>query len=144
MLILATLPLFTRAALLNQAGRRSTLAAHLAGSRAEELLRLPFQASLLDPASQGEVTTIEYRARGALDWSSERPVDSLEWIRTTSRRSYPAEALDDRELSADEILPAGAHRPAQLQEIEVEVRAASRGGLFGAGARAYLRVLKAH
>jgi prepilin-type N-terminal cleavage/methylation domain-containing protein len=142
MLVLAILPLFTRAALLNQAGRRATIAARLAGSRAEELLRRPFAPSALGSLSDDE-TSVEYRTRGALDWTSHRPQDPAEWIRTTTLRFYPATALDDRELSADEVLPTGAGGAAQLQEIEIEVRAGNRRGPFGAGARASLRVLKA-
>lgn len=143
-LVLAILPLFSRAALLNQAGRRATLAAHLAGSRAEELLRRPFEPPALGAPSDSETTTVEYRAHGARVWTSDRPQDPPEWIRTTTLRFYPATALADRELSADEVLPMGAQEAAQIQEIEVEVRAGNRRGPFGAGARASLRVLKAH
>ena len=143
MIVLGVLPLFTRAAIQNVAGRESTGVSNVARSRTEELYQLPFNSPQLTIASGEKREEIEYFDPETGAWDTVAPTLHAEWIRTTIIRQYSVRALDDDVLEVSEALVAGTD-PGQVhfKEIQVTVEGGRASGPLGAPKQVTVRVLK--
>lgn len=142
MIAVAVLPMFTEAAASNENGREYTQVANLARSRAEELMQLPFNSAPLTITSGTSLVTDEhYSSRNKRWMAGTTPAsgDRALWLRRTTIRQFGVGNLGtlDDPLSAG-TPPEGIH----VKEIQVEVRGAVAGSLFGPSKSITVRMLK--
>lgn len=141
MIAVAVLPMFTEAASSNETGREYTDVANFARSRAEEFTQLPFNAELVTITANIERIHEEYYSATSRKWMPGTTVaagDRALWLRRTRIRQFEA---TDRDLTTP--LPAGTDAlRIQVKEIQVEVRGASAGSLFGPAKAITVRTLK--
>ena len=141
MIAVAVLPMFTEAAASNETGREYTDVSNFARSRAEEFIQLPFNAEPVTITSGTERIHEEYYSNASKKWlAGTTPVagDRALWLRTTTIRQFEAK---DTTLSTP--LPAGTE-PLRIhaKEVQVQVRGASVGSLFGPTKSITVRALK--
>jgi Tfp pilus assembly protein PilV len=136
------LPLFIQSIRNNVAGRDATDISHVAKSRVEEMLQVPYN-SLQIPAGSTESVVTDYWSRSAKAWKTgtPSPSDAL-WLRTTRVRQF---ALSD--LTADGVAntPLDGGTPAgqvHFKEIVVELRSAN-ANILSSGKTLTLRMLRA-
>ncbi len=137
------LPLFVQSIRNNVAGRDATDISHVAKSRVEEMLQVPYNA-LEIPAGSTESVVQDYWSRSTKTWQTGTPTAGSEavWLRTTRVRQF---ALSD--LTADGVAnaPLDGGTPAgqvHFKEIVVEIRSASVN-ILSSGKSLTLRMLRA-
>lgn len=143
MIAISVLPLFTEAAASNETGREISEVSNMARSRAEELMQLPFNATALTITSGNKLETFEHYSKLNKRWmTGTTPTtagDVALWLRTTTIRQY---AVTDLDRLANP-LPAGTPPEGiHVKEIQVEVRGATVGSLFGPSKSITVRMLK--
>ena len=141
MIAVAVLPMFTEAAASNESGREYTDVANFARSRAEEFTQLPFNAEPVTITSGTERLHEEHYSATSKKWKAGTTVatgDRAVWLRRTRIRQFEA---TDRSLTTP--LPAGTDAlRIHVKEIQVEVRGASAGSLFGPAKSITVRTIK--
>lgn len=136
------LPLFVQSIRNNVAGRDATDISHVAKSRVEELLQVPY-SSLAIPAGQTESVVEDYWSRTTKSWQTGTPpVADAVWLRTTRVRQF--ELAD---LTADGVasMPLDGGTPTgrvHFKEIVVEIRSANKN-ILSSGKSLTLRMLRA-
>lgn len=136
------LPLFVQSIRNNVAGRDATDISHVAKSRVEEMLQVPYN-SLEIPAGSTESVVQDYWSRSTKAWKTGTPTASdAVWLRTTRVRQF---ALSD--LTADGVANApldGGTPTGQVhfKEIVVEIRSAN-ANILSSGKSLTLRMLRA-
>jgi type II secretory pathway pseudopilin PulG len=142
MIAISVLPLFTEAAASNETGREYTEVSNMARSRAEELMQLPFNAAALTIASGTSLVTNEYYSKLNKRWlagTTPATGDVALWLRRTTIRQFAVTNLDQ----LNNPLPAGTPPEGiHVKEIQVEVRGATVGSLFGPSKSITVRMLK--
>jgi len=143
MIAVAVLPLFTEAASSNETGREYTQVSNLARSRAEELMQLPFNSTPLTVASGTSLITDEYYSKLNKRWmpgtTPTTSGDIAMWLRRTTIRQFGVTNLD----TLDNPLPAGTPpEGVHVKEVQVEVKGATVGSLFGPSKSITVRMLK--
>lgn len=141
MIAVAVLPMFTEAAASNETGREYTDVANFARSRIEEFTQLAFDAEPVRVTAGTERLHEEYYSGTSRKWmpgttvpAGDRPL----WFRRTRIRQFEA---TDRNLATP--LPAGTDAlRIHVKEIQVEVRGASAGSLFGPAKSITVRTIK--
>lgn len=141
MIAVAILPMFTEAMASNETGREYTDVSNFARSRAEEFVQLPFNAEPVTITSGTARVHDEYYSNTSRKWLAGTTAvspDRALWLRTTTIRQYEAK---DTTLSTP--LPAGTE-PLRIhvKEVQVEVRGATIGSLFGPTKSITVRTLK--
>jgi len=121
-IMLGTLPLFTRSLTSNASGSLSTTNASDLRDALERSYQVPW-----DQVASGTIT--EVAAKGEPNWQSTLPGNKvLRATRTTTVREYHVSALDDGVLEESEMLEAGAHPYwINLKEIEANVLGEAQG-----------------
>lgn len=136
------LPLFVQSIRNNVAGRDATDISHVAKSRVEEMLQVPYNA-LEIPAGSTESVVQDYWSRSTKTWQTGTPSgNDAVWLRTTRVRQF---ALSD--LTADGVANApldGGTPTGQVhfKEIVVEIRNAN-ANILSTGKSLTLRMLRA-
>jgi type II secretory pathway pseudopilin PulG len=142
MIAISVLPLFTEAASSNETGREYTQVSNLARSRAEELMQLPFNSAPLTITSGTSLITDDYYSKLNKRWitgTTPASGDTALWLRRTTIRQFAVTNLD----KLDSPLPAGTPPEGiHVKEIQVEVRGATVGSLFGPSKSITVRMLK--
>ena len=126
-IMLGTLPLFTRSMTSNASGAQSTAIANDAKEQLESYTQLAFDDPLLNPGA-----TVEYSSLEDKEWGDSLPPtgETLRGTRTTTIREYHISALDDGILTEAEMLPAGTQDFwISLKEIEVDIDGEAEGVL---------------
>jgi Tfp pilus assembly protein PilV len=141
MIAVAVLPMFTEAAASNETGREYTDVSNFARSRAEEFVQLPFNAEPVTITAGTSRVHNEYYSATSKKWLAGTAAvspDRALWLRTTTIRQFEAK---DTTLSTP--LAAGTD-PLRIhvKEVQVEVRGASIGSLFGPAKSITVRALK--
>lgn len=143
MIAVSVLPLFTEAASSNATGREQTQVSNFARSRAEEFMQLPFNAEPLTITSGTERLHQEYYSAGFKKWlpgATPAPGDQALWLREMTIRQFKAADLE----TFANPLPAGSPpSDVDFKEVEVEVRGAHVGSLFGPAKSITVRMIKA-
>jgi prepilin-type N-terminal cleavage/methylation domain-containing protein len=136
------LPLFVQSIRNNVSGREATDISHVAKSRVEEMLQVPYN-SLQIPAGSTESVVEDYWSRSTKAWQTGTPSPSdAVWLRTTRVRQF---ALSD--LTADGVAntPLDGGTPTgqvHFKEIIVEIRSAN-ANILSSGKALTLRMLRA-
>lgn len=136
------LPLFVQSIRNNVSGREATDISHVAKSRVEEMLQVPYN-SLQIPAGSTESVVTDYWSRSTKTWQTGTPTaNDAVWLRTTRVRQF---ALSD--LTADGVAntPLDGGTPAgqvHFKEIVVELRSAN-ANILSSGKSLTLRMLRA-
>lgn len=143
MIAISVLPLFTEAASSNETGREYTEVSNMARSKAEELMQLPFNSAPLTISGNTELVTDEHYSKLNKRWmpgtTPATAGDVALWLRRTTVRQYAVSDLD-RLVNP---LPAGTPPEGiHVKGIEVEVRGATVGSLFGPSKSITVRMLK--
>lgn len=143
MIAISVLPLFTEAAASNETGREYTEVSNMARSRAEELMQLPFNSAPLTITVNDKLETEEHYSKLNKRWmpglAPATAGDTALWLRRTTVRQY---AVSDLDRLANP-LPAGTPPEGiHVKEIQVEVRGATIGSLFGPSKSITVRMLK--
>ena len=142
MIAVAVLPMFTEAAASNETGREYTQVSNLARSRAEELMQLPFNSPSLTVSAGTSLVTDEYYSVLNKRWmpgTTPATGDRAERLRRTTIRQFGVTNLD----ALNSPLPAGTPPEGiHVKEIQVEVRGATVGTLFGPSKSITVRMLK--
>ena len=142
MIAISVLPLFTEAASSNETGREYTQVSNLARSHAEELMQLPFNSTPLTITTGTSLITDEYYSKLNKRWMpGTTPVsgDTAMWLRRTTIRQFGVTNLD----TLDSPLPAGTPpEGVHVKEVQVEIRGATVGSLFGPSKNITVRMLK--
>lgn len=141
MIAVAVLPMFTEAAASNETGREYTDVANFARSRAEEFVQLPFNAEPVTITAGTSRVHNEYYSATSKKWlagTAATAPDRALWLRTTTIRQFEA-----RDTTLSTPLAAGTE-PLRIhvKEVQVEVRGASVGSLFGPSKSITVRALK--
>ena len=148
--ILQILPLFTRAMTVNLGGSEATQSSHAALTRAEDLLRMPFNSDTasadLVPAS-GEDTA---ESRDFMDllsrrWSPNTPTNRRLWTRTARVQQFNVSDLLDADGELTQPLDGGVEPgTVHLKQIEVVLEPGRKGiGATAGGGRYVIRTLRA-
>lgn len=146
-IILGTLPLFTRAIVSVKSGGDSTAVATRSRGWVEELFQLPFDSPQLTVDSGPDKTIDqEYRSR-TKQWvdvsTPSDPTDPVTWLRTATIRQYSVDALEDGQLLHTEALSAGTSAELiHIKEIVVQVRQQQGAAVFGPSRELTLRTIK--
>jgi len=121
-IMLGTLPLFTRSLTSNASGSLATTNASDVRDALERIYQVQW-----DQVASG--TTTEVSAKGETTWYDSLPGDkTLRSTRTTTVREYHVSALDDGVLEESEMLAAGADPYwVNLKEIETNVVGEAQG-----------------
>lgn len=144
---LGVLPLFGRSMINNTAGADYLQANNHTRMQLEEYSQLNFDDPLLVPGTlvqfygEGDRTD-----RGDEEWLDVAPTDQMvTWNRTTRRRQFSINALEDGKIEASEELDAGTNPIfVHLKEVQVTVQSTrADGSPLGIGKRVVLRRLKA-
>lgn len=136
------LPLFVQSMRNNVAGRDATDISHVAKSRVEELLQVPYETLQIPPGSTESVVE-EHWSSTTKSWKTGTPTaNDAVWLRTTRIRQF--ELAD---LTADGVAntPLDGGTPAgrvHFKEIVVEIRSASEN-ILSSGKSLTLRMLRA-
>jgi type II secretory pathway pseudopilin PulG len=143
MIAISVLPMFTEAAASNETGREYTQVSNLARSRAEELMQLPFNSAPLTVSAGTSLVTDEYYSVLNKRWmpgtTPSTAGDRALWLRRTTIRQFAVTNLD----LLDNPLPAGTPpEGVHVKEIQVEIRGATVGSLFGPSKSLTVRMLK--
>lgn len=142
MIAISVLPLFTEAASSNETGREYTEVSNMARSKAEEMMQLPFNSAPLTIVTNNKLETKEYYSKLNKRWITGTTLaagDVALWLRTTTVRQYTVSDLD----RLANPLPAGTPPEGiHVKEIQVEVRGATVGSLFGPSKNITVRMLK--
>lgn len=142
MIAVAVLPLFTEAASSNETGREYTQVSNLARSHAEELMQLPFNSTPLTITTGTSLITDEYYSKLNKRWmpgTTPASGDIAMWLRRTTIRQFGVTNLD----TLDSPLPAGTPpEGVHVKEVQVEVKGATVGSLFGPSKNITVRMLK--
>jgi Tfp pilus assembly protein PilV len=141
MIAVSVLPMFTEAAASNETGREYTDVANFARSRAEEFGQLPFNAEPVTITSGTSRIHDEYYSATSRKWlagTTPTAPDRALWLRRTTIRQFEA-----KDTSLTTPLPAGTEAlRIHVKEVQVEVRGASVGSLFGPAKSITVRALK--
>lgn len=141
MIAVSVLPMFTEAAASNETGREYTDVSNFARSRAEEFVQLPFNAEPVTVTAGTERIHEEYFSATSRKWlagTTPTAPDRALWLRRTTVRQFEAK---DTTLATP--LPAGTDLlRIHVKEVQVEVRGASVGSLFGPAKSITIRALK--
>lgn len=143
MIAISVLPLFTEAASSNETGREYTEVSNMARSKAEEMMQLPFNSAPLTIVDLNKLETDEHYSKLNKRWmpgtTPATAGDVALWLRRTTVRQY---AVSDLDRLANP-LPAGTPPEGiHVKEIQVEVRGATVGSLFGPSKSITVRMLK--
>ncbi|HEX6898788.1 MAG TPA: prepilin-type N-terminal cleavage/methylation domain-containing protein [Thermoanaerobaculia bacterium] len=136
------LPLFVQSIRNNVAGRDATDISHVAKSRVEEMLQVPYN-SLQVPAGSTESVVEDYWSQTTKTWQTGTPTaNDAVWLRTTRVRQF---ALSD--LTSDGVAntPLDGGTPTgqvHFKEIVVEIRSAN-ANILSTGKALTLRMLRA-
>ncbi len=141
MIAVSVLPMFTEAAASNETGRELTDVSNFARSRAEEFVQLEFNAEPVTITAGTSRVHEEYFSATSRKWlPGTTPVapDRSLWLRRTTIRQFEA-----KDIALATPLPAGTEAlRIHVKEVQVEVRGASVGSLFGPAKNITVRALK--
>jgi len=144
---LGVLPMFSRAMINNASGADYLQANNHARMQLEEYSQINFDDPRLVPGElvqfYGEGTR---EHRGDEQWLDALPTDqTVTWTRTTRRRQFSINALEDGRIETSEELPATTDPIfVHLKEVQVLVQSTrADGSPLGVGKRVALRRLKA-
>jgi prepilin-type N-terminal cleavage/methylation domain-containing protein len=125
-IMVGTVPLFTRAVIQNQVGWESSEVSSFARSETERFVEDDFNAADLTLTTGSELETDQHYSHNNHAWMPGDTPDTGDealWVRTTTVRQYHVSALDDGILDPAEALPAGsAPEWVHLKQIVVEVQ----------------------